>query len=66
MGTISLEGNLDEMESFTLCDLQGKDMHDHVIILDRNTHQITLDLSRLERGLYILETPNHVFKVRKE
>ena len=65
-GLLTLEGIPDEIETYSFYDLQGREVTAEVKLLEIGTYQTQLDLSQLKKGIYILETPNHSIKVRKE
>ena len=65
-GHITLEGSMAEIKAYRFYDLQGRDMNGFVQLMDEGNGYIVLDLTKLAVGIYILETPNHSFKVRKE
>ena len=65
-GPLTLEGDLEGIEFFTLYDLQGNSVDHQVSLQESNTYQVDLDLSQLQKGVYILETPHKSFMVSKE
>ena len=65
-GPIKLTGPPDEIQSFTLFDLQGRDMTQQVEKVEEDYYQVFLDLSDLPKGVYLLQTANQTVKVRRE
>ena len=65
-GLLTIEGAPDELSSFTLYDVVGKDVTAQARLVYRDDFQIQLDLSRLPRGVYLLNTENETVKVEKE
>ena len=65
-GLLSIEGGADEIESVTFYDVQGVNVSGQVKLVERNLYRSMYDLSKLPVGVYIIETPNHSVKVRKE
>ncbi|MEM6631156.1 MAG: PA14 domain-containing protein [Bacteroidota bacterium] len=65
-GPLTLEGNPDEVESITFYDLQGKNVSAQVELIEQSTYQSVWNLFKLPKGVYVLESPNNSFKIRKE
>ena len=64
-GLITVEGSSDELESFQFYDLQGREIHSRLKWVERGQGYVILDLSKLPKGIYILETPRESIKVTK-
>ena len=65
-GLLTIEGAPDELSSFTLYDVVGKDVTAQVRLIYRDDFQIQLNLSRLPRGVYLLKTENETVKIERE
>ena len=65
-GFLSMEGAPDDMDSFTFYDITGKDVTNQVKVIDRSDFRVSLDISKLLRGVYLLKTANETVKVEKE
>ena len=65
-GLLMLEGSEEDITSYQFYDIQGKAMNSQVKVVDQGNGFIQLDISDFLSGIYILETTNNSFKVRKE
>ena len=65
-GPITLSGSPDEIKTLTLFDMQGREVTQLVDIMEIDYYQVFLDLSDLRKGVYILQTATHSFKIRKQ
>ncbi|MEM6632952.1 MAG: T9SS type A sorting domain-containing protein [Bacteroidota bacterium] len=65
-GLLTLEGSSGELASYHFYDILGNSVDNAVTVVEQGNGYIQLDLSQLTLGIYILETPNHSFKIRKE
>ena len=64
--SFTFSGPPDEINSFSLFDLQGKKVSHPVEIKERNPYHVFVDLKDLPEGIYLLQIPNQTLKVRKE
>lgn len=65
-GLLTIEGAPDELDSFSLYDQGGNNLTPQVSVLDQSDFRISVDMSRLPRGIYLIKTENETLKVEKE
>ena len=65
-GLLTLEGNEEDINAYQFFDVQGKEMNGLIKVVDQGNGFIQLDISEFLSGIYILETADNSFKVRKE
>ena len=65
-GRITLEGTPNELDTFAFYSISGIDVSSQVQVLERETYRMFLDLSKLPRGVYLLQTANETLKVRRK
>ena len=63
---LTLEGSPDELESYKFYDIQGREVTDRITLVEQGNFHARLDLSLLDKGVYILETSNGSHKIRKK
>ena len=65
-GLITLEGSPEALASYHFYDVLGNSVDNAVEVLGKGNGFVQLDLSQLPIGIYILETAEHSFKIRRE
>ena len=65
-GQITIEGSKDEIANLRIYDLQGQDVGSLTKIVESTDFSLTLDISTLRKGMYLLETSTAVIKIFKD
>lgn len=65
-GLLTIEGAPDELDEFSLFNQRGTEVSDRVRIIDRSDFRISLDVSKLPKGVYLLKTENETVKVERQ
>ena len=63
---LTIEGSPDDVEAYRFYDIQGKEVGAKVRLVEQGNFHVTVDVSRLQKGTYILETPGQSVKVTKQ
>jgi len=65
-GRITIQGSKAEIAKFRIYDLQGQDVSSLIKILKSSDFSLTLDISTLRKGMYVIETSTAVVKIFKQ
>ena len=55
----------DDASSLQIYDITGRIVHTQLIVSQRNTNELTIDISHLQSGVYFLKIENEIFKIIK-
>lgn len=65
-GQITMEGEMSEIQAFTIHDEMGKDVSSAIRILEKTDRSYSLDLTYLPTGVYFIKTKTQSVKVLKK
>jgi hypothetical protein len=65
-GQITIEGSKTEIANHRIYNLQGQDVGALTKIVESSDFSLTLDISTLRKGMYLLETSTAVIKIFKD
>ena len=63
---ITIEGEQSEIEDVRIYNVQGQDVSAFIKVVESTEFMLTMDISRLPNGIYIVKTTNTVNKVSKQ
>ena len=63
---ITIEGEKSEIEDFRIYNIQGQNVSAFIKVVERTEFMLTMDISKLPNGIYIVKTTNTVNKVSKQ
>jgi hypothetical protein len=62
---VTISGDQSEWQTFRIFDVFGQDVTEQVKILNSNTDELILDLSKLNKGIFVIKMKSSINKIYK-